>query len=103
MKDSSSRAEINPRFIVTSFRKDRYAAQELSEQMYCARGDMEHRIKEQQLMLFAARTSTSKLRSNQIRLYFSSVAYVIVQALRRLCLSVTKMAKAQCDTIRLKL
>jgi len=93
----------NPRFVVTSFRKDRYEAQELYEQMYCARGDMENRIKEQQLMLFAARTSTSKLRSNQIRLYFSSVAYVIVQALRRLCLSGTEMARAQCDTIRLKL
>lgn len=93
----------NPRFIVTSLRRDRYEAQELYEKIYCARGDMENRIKEQQLMLFAARTSTSKMRSNQIRLYFSSVAYVLLHALRRLCLAGTEMARAQCDTIRLKI
>lgn len=93
----------NPRFIVTSFTKEEYEAQELYEKMYCARGDMENRIKEQQLMLFAARTSTSKMRSNQIRLYFSSIAYVLIQALRRLGLAGTEMAKAQCNTIRLKL
>lgn len=57
----------------------RFDAQELYEKVYCARGDMENRIKEQQLMLFAARTSTSKIQSNQIRLYFSSVAYVLMQ------------------------
>lgn len=93
----------NPRFIVTSFTPKEYEGQELYEQVYCARGDMENRIKEQQLMLFADRTSTSKMRSNQIRLYFSSIAYIILQALRRLGLAGTKMAKAQCDTIRLKL
>ncbi len=93
----------NPRFIVTSLRPDEYDAQELYEKVYCARGDMENRIKEQQLMLFAARTSTKKMHSNQVRLYFSSLAYVLVQTLRRLGLVNTEMAKAQCDTIRLKL
>lgn len=93
----------NPRFIVTSFTPNEYEAQELYEQVYCARGDMENRIKEQQLMLFADRTSTNKMQSNQIRLYLSSIAYILLQALRRLGLTGTKMAKAQCDTIRLKL
>jgi hypothetical protein len=93
----------NPRFVVTSLTAEACGAQELYEQRYCARGDMENRIKEQQLMLFADRTSTSKMHSNQVRLYFSSVAYVLVQALRRLGLAGTEMAKAQCDTIRLKL
>lgn len=93
----------NPRFVVTSLRPDLYHAQELYEKVYCARGDMENRIKEQQLMLFAARTSTKKMHSNQVRLYFSSLAYVLVQALRRLGLAGTEMAKAQCDTIRLKI
>lgn len=93
----------NPRFVVTSFTATEYKAQVLYEQLYCARGDMENRIKEQQLMLFADRTSTQKMHSNQIRLYFSSVAYVLIQALRRLGLAGTEMAKAQCDTIRLRL
>lgn len=93
----------NPRFIVTSLKPAEYEAQELYEGLYCARGDMGNRIKEQQLMLFADRTSTNKIYSNQIRLYFSSVAYVLIQALRRLGLTGTEMAKAQCDTIRLKL
>lgn len=93
----------NPRFIVTSLKPDEYNAQKLYEKVYCARGDMENRIKEQQLMLFAARTSTKKIQSNQVRLYFSSLAYVLMQALRRLGLAGTKMAKAQCSTIRLKL
>ena len=73
------------------------------EDLYCARGDMENRIKEQQLALFADRTSTHEMRSNQLRLYFSSFAYVLMQTLRRLGLEGTSMAKAQCDTIRLKL
>ena len=64
---------------------------------------MENRIKEQQLMLFADRTSTKKMQSNQVRLYFSSLAYMFVQTLRRLGLVNTEMAKAQSDTIRLKL
>ena len=89
--------------MVTSLRAEEYDAQELYEKVYCARGDMENRIKEQQLMLFADRTSTSNMHSNQVRLYFSSLAYVLVQSLRRLGLVDTEMAKAQCDTIRLKL
>ena len=93
----------NPRFVVTSLTAREYDGQELYERLYCARGDMENRIKEQQLMLFADRTSTRKMHSNQVRLYFSSIAYVLVQALRRLGLAGTEMAKAQCDTIRLKL
>jgi hypothetical protein len=93
----------NPRFVVTSLATDTMAARDLYEQLYCARGDMENRIKEQQLALFADRTSTHEMRSNQLRLYFSSFAYVLMQTLRRLGLDGTSMAKAQCDTIRLKL
>jgi hypothetical protein len=92
----------NPRFVVTSLRAEVWPAQALYEQLYCARGDMENRIKEQ-LMLFADRTSTHYLRSNQLRLYFSSIAYVLLQMLRRLGLAGTTLAKAQCSTIRLKL
>jgi hypothetical protein len=93
----------NPRFIVTSIGKEQIEAQTLYEQIYCARGDMENRIKEQQLWLFADRTSAGKMRANQLRLYFSSVAYLLLQALRRLGLQGTQMATAQCSTIRLKL
>ena len=75
----------------------------LYEDFYCARGEMENRIKEQQLGLFADRTSTSWLHSNQIRLYLSSIAYCLLSALRRLALVGTDMAKAQCGTIRLRL
>lgn len=93
----------NPRFIVTSIGSEEKEARELYEDFYCARGDMENRIKEQQLGLFADRTSTSWLRSNQLRLYFSSFAYILVHALRRVGLEGTELAKAQCNTIRLKL
>jgi hypothetical protein len=75
----------------------------LYEKEYCARGEMENRIKEQQRCLFADRTSCHSLRANQLRLWFSSVAYTLLQALRRLGLAGTPMAHAQCDTIRLKL
>ena len=92
----------NPRFVVTSLKNQEWAAQALYEELYCARGEMENRIKEQ-LMLFSDRTSTAYLRSNQIRLYFSSVAYLLMQALRRLGLQGTEWAKAQCTTLRLKL
>ncbi len=92
----------NPRFVVTSLPSPKWAAQALYEELYCARGEMENRIKEQ-LMLFADRTSTDYRRSNQIRLYFSSVAYVLMQALRRLGLQGTEWAQAQCMTVRLKL
>ena len=92
----------NPRFVVTSLTADVWATRRLYEELYCARGEMENRIKEQ-LMLFADRTSTAFLRSNQIRLYFSSMAYVLMEALRRLGLKQTELAQAQCATIRLKL
>jgi hypothetical protein len=91
----------NPRFVVTSLKAAEWPAPALYEQLYCARGDMENRLKEQ-LMLFADRTSTAYLRSNQLRLYFSSVAYVLLQMLRHLGLQGTELAKAQCATIRLK-
>ena len=93
----------NPRFIVTSLSTNALDARALYEDLYCARGEMENRIKEQQLALFADRTSTHEMRSNQLRLYFSSFAYVLMQTLRRLGLNGTSMARAQCDTIRLKL
>lgn len=93
----------NPRFIVTSIQSEQIDARALYEDFYCARGEMENRIKEQQLGLFADRTSTSWMRSNQLRLYFSSFAYILVHALRRLGLAGTELAKAQCDTLRLKL
>ena len=93
----------NPRFVVTSLTAEQAAAQQLYETIYCARGEMENRIKEQQLGLFADRTSTALLRSNQIRLYFSSIGYCVLEALRRLGLAGTKMARAQCPTIRLRL
>jgi len=95
----------NPRFVVTSLEPQHAykEAQAIYEELYCARGDMENRIKEQQLDLFADRTSCHTLRANQIRLYLASVAYVLMQALRRLGLAGTKLAKAQCSTIRNKL
>jgi hypothetical protein len=93
----------NPRFVVTSWSAEQMEARRLYEEFYCARGDMENRIKEQQLALFADRTSTSWMRSNQMRLYFSALAYSLLQALRRLGLAGTDMAHAQCQTIRLRL
>jgi hypothetical protein len=93
----------NPRFVVTSLRIGEMESRSLYENFYCARGDMENRIKEQQLDLFADRTSTHALHSNQIRLYLSSIAYCVLVALRRLALAGTEMAQAQCGTIRLRL
>jgi len=92
----------NPRFVVTSFGQEVWATRALYEELYCARGEMENRIKEQ-LMLFADRTSTAHLRSNQIRLDFSSIAYLLIAALRRLGLQGSEFAQAQATTIRLKL
>jgi len=92
----------NPRFVVTSLSAAAWEARRLYEELYCARGEMENRIKEQ-LMLFADRTSTAFLRSNQIRLNLSSVAYLLMEALRRLGLKETDLAQAQCSRIRLKL
>jgi len=93
----------NPRFVVTSFSADEFDARTLYEKEYCARGEMENRIKEQQLCLFADRTSAETMRANQLRLYFSSVAYTLLEALRRLGLKNTPLAQAQCGTIREKL
>lgn len=93
----------NPRFIVTSIKREPYSAKTLYEDIYCARGEMENRIKEQQLGLFADRTSAETMRANQLRLWFSSVAYVLMNELRRLGLQGTELAKAQMSTIRNKL
>jgi hypothetical protein len=93
----------NPRFVVTSLLADQHEARELYEKLYCARGEMENRIKECQLDLFADRTSTHMMRANQLRLWLSSMAYVLVSALRRIALSATRLADATCGTIRLKL
>ena len=93
----------NPRFIVTSLSSKAFAAQELYEKIYCARGEMENRIKECQLDLFSDRTSAASLRANQLRLWFASLAYVLMTALRRLALEGTGLAQATAGTIRLKL
>lgn len=93
----------NPRFIVTSLTRDEADAQELYETVYCARGEMENRIKECQLDLMADRTSAATLHANQLRLWFASLAYVLVAALRRLALQGTELANATAGTIRLKL
>jgi Transposase DDE domain group 1 len=93
----------NPRFVVTSLPARQMGARYIYERTYCARGDMENRVKEQQLGLFADRTSTAMMHANQLRLYFSSVAYMVLQTLRRIGLQGTALASAQCSTIRLKL
>ena len=93
----------NPRFVVTSLSEEEFDARSLYEDQYFGRGDMENRIKEQQLCLFADRTSAATMRANELRLWFSSVAYTLMTALRRLGLKGTEMARARCDTIRLKL
>jgi hypothetical protein len=93
----------NPRFVVTSLGVDEIGGQELYERVYCARGEMENRIKECQLDLYADRTSTATLHANQIRLWLSSLAYVLMEAVRRLALQGTELANATAGTIRLKL
>lgn len=93
----------NPRFVVTSFSPLVHAARELYEDLYCARGDMENRIKEQQLDLFADRTSAHTMRANQLRLWFSSVAYTLLNLLRHFGLRGTELERAQSGTIRTKL
>jgi Transposase DDE domain group 1 len=95
--------KANPRFVVTSLPATQFEAQTLYEQEYCARGDMENRIKEQQLYLFADHLPCETMRANQLRLYLSTMAYVVMRALREHGLKDTPMAKAQCDTIRLRL
>jgi hypothetical protein len=95
--------EPNPRFVVTSLKPGEIAARQLYEQIYCARGDMENRIKEAQGDLFADRTSAATMRANLLRLWFASMAYVLLCALRRIGLQHTQFAQATCGTIRLKL
>ncbi len=97
------RGGANPRFIVTNLPEDYATPQALYEDIYCARGEMENRIKEQQLDLFSDRTSSHTMRANQLRLWFSSLAYVLASAIRRIALKDTRMAQATCGTIRLKL
>jgi hypothetical protein len=92
----------NPRFVVTSLQAEAWSTQPLYEDLYCARGDMENRIKEQ-FMLFADRVSAASMRANQLRLYLSVMAYLLVSGLRRLGLRTTQLASAQISTIRLRL
>jgi Transposase DDE domain group 1 len=93
----------NPRFIVTSLSAAAIEGRLLYERVYCVRGDMENRIKEQQLDLFADRTSAATMHANQLRLWFASFAYVLLEALRRIGLRHTQFQDATCGTIRLKL
>jgi len=93
----------NPRFVVTSLKRHEIKARRLYERLYCARGEMENRIKECQLDLFADRTSTRSMRANQLRLWFAAMAYVLLCALRRIGLAHTRFAKATCGTLRLRL
>jgi hypothetical protein len=95
--------DANPRFVVTSLNPTEASAQHLYETIYCARGEMENRIKECQLDLFADRTSAATMRANQLRLWFASMAYVLLCALRRIGLAHTPFADATCGTIRLRL
>ena len=98
-----TRGEANPRFLVTSLKPDAWGAGALYQDLYCARGDMENRIKECQLDLYADRTSAATMRANQLRLWFASMAYVLACALRRIGLAHTELARATCGSIRLKL
>jgi hypothetical protein len=93
----------NPRFVITNLKAEAYEAAQLYEKLYCARGEMENRIKEQQLDLYADRTSSEVLRANQLRLWFSTLAYLLVNQLRQVALRGTQWARATCGTIRLRL
>jgi hypothetical protein len=98
-----TKGAANPRFVVTSLAREEHEARHLYEKLYCARGEMENRIKECQLDLYADRTSAHTMRANQLRLWFASMAYVLIGALRRIGLAHTQFARASCGTIRLKL
>ena len=100
VRAESENGEFNPRYVVTNLK---YSPKHIYTKLYCARGDMENRIKEQQLHLFADRTSAHEWWPNQFRLLLSSLAYTLVDFIRREALSGTEMARAQCNTIRLKL
>ena len=101
-KAEHTEGKANPRFVVTSLSAESWAPQPLYEDCYCARGDMENRIKEQ-LSLFADRVSAETIQANQLRIYLSAMAYLLVDGLRRLALKGTEMAHAQVGTIRLRL
>jgi hypothetical protein len=98
-----TQGEANPRFIVTSLTATDGDSRQLYEDIYCARGEMENRIKECQMDLFADRTSTGAMKANQLRLWFASMAYVLTESLRRIALQSTDLANASCGTIRRKL
>jgi Transposase DDE domain group 1 len=98
-----TKGEANPRFIVTSLTAADGDGRRLYEEVYCARGEMENRIKECQMDLFADRTSTATMKANQLRLWFASMAYVLLESLRRIALQATALADATCGTIRRKL
>jgi hypothetical protein len=102
-KAEVTQGEANPRFVVTSLPATAWQAQPLYEELYCARGEMENRIKECQLDLFADRTASATLRANQLRLWFASMAYVLTCALRRIGLHHTQLQNATCGSLRLKL
>jgi hypothetical protein len=102
-KAEVTQGDTNPRFIVTSLSRTEVKARHLYEKIYCARGEMENRIKECQADLFADRTSAATMRANQLRLWFASMAYVLLCALRRIGLRFTQFANATCGTIRLRL
>src|SRR5690606_32461801 len=95
--------KTNPRFVVTSLPAEEVSAEDLYVRDYCARGDMENRIKEQQLGMFADRTSAGTMRANQLRVWFSAFAYVLMHTLRRVGLQGTELARAQVWTIRERL
>src|SRR5438477_12543715 len=98
-----TKGEANPRFIVTSLTAADGDGRRLYEDVYCARGEMENRIKDGQIDLFADRTSTGTMQANQLRLWFASMAYVLLDSLRRIALQATELADASCGTIRRKL
>jgi Transposase DDE domain group 1 len=98
-----TKSEANPRFVVTSLKRSECKPRYLYEKVYCARGEMENRIKECQLDLHADRTSTETMQANQLRLWFASMAYILLCALRRIGLPKTRFERATCGTIRLKL
>ena len=102
-KAEFTKGEANPRFVVTSLTRAECKTRYLYEKLYCARGEMENRIKECQLDLYADRTSTATMRANQLRLWFYSMAYILLCAVRRIGLHHTPFANASCGTIRLKL
>jgi hypothetical protein len=98
-----TQGQANPRFVVTSLERDGWGARALYEDLYCARGEMENRIEECRLDLYGDRTSAATMRANQLRLWFASMAYVLLCALRRIGLAHTELARATCASIRPKL